>query len=149
MRAISTIRKPLITIDCDRTVTEAARLMDEHAVGALIVTDDNDRLAGIVTDRDIVVRGVARRIAPDARIDSVMTTQPVTIPADADVRDALPLFRTHAVRRAVIVDGDRPLGLVSVDDLLIDLVSDLSDLVRPVTGQVLFGHPEPSVPATA
>jgi CBS domain-containing protein len=147
MRAIETIRRPPVTIDCGQTITTAAKLMDESTVGALLVTD-HGRLAGIVTDRDIVVRGVAHRFDPDARIDSVMTTEPASVPADADIRDVLPIFRTHAVRRAVVVDAERPVGIVTVDDLLVDLVSDLGDLVRPVTGQVLFGHPEASVPAT-
>jgi CBS domain-containing protein len=147
MRALDTIRRPPVTIDCGRTITDAARMMDQHAVGALAVTD-HDRLVGIVTDRDVVVRGVARRADPDARIDGVMTTEPLTIDADADVREVLPMFRTHAVRRAVVVEAGRPVGVVSVDDLFIDLVADLSDLVRPVTGQAIFGHAEAPVPAT-
>jgi CBS domain-containing protein len=147
MRALDTLRKPVTAIEADRTVTEAAKLMDEQAVGALVVTD-HGRLAGVVTDRDLVVRAMARRAAPDARVDGAMSTDPVTLPADADLRDALAVFRSHAVRRVVLVDGDRPVGLVSVDDLLVDLAGDLADLARPVTGQVLFGHQDPSVPAT-
>jgi predicted transcriptional regulator len=147
MRAIDAIRRPPVTIDCGRTLTDAARLMDEQTVGALVVTD-HGRVTGVVTDRDVVVRGVARRSDPDARIDSLMTTEPVTVRADADLRDALPLFRSHAVRRLVIVDAERPVGVITLDDLLIDLVSDLPDLVRPVTGQALFGHPEAATPAT-
>ena len=147
MRLIDTLRKVPVTIEADGTVVEAARLMDERAVGALVVTDAG-RAVGLVTDRDLTVRGLARRVAPDARVDGLMTLDPVTLPASADLRDALPLFRQHAVRRLVVLDDDRPVGVVSVDDLLVDLAGDLADLVRPVTGQVLFGHPEPGVPAT-
>ena len=146
MRIIDSLRKPLVTIEADRTVTDAAQLMDSRAVGALVVTDGG-RLAGLVTDRDLATRGLARRVSPEARVDALMTTDPVTLPADADLRDAFPLFREHAIRRIVLVDGDRPLGVVTVDDLLVDVVSDLGDLVRPVTGQVLFGHAEPGLPA--
>jgi CBS domain-containing protein len=147
MRAADAIRKAPATIECDRTITEAAQLMDRDAVGAVIVTD-RERPVGIVTDRDLAVRAVAHRLAPDARIDDVMSTDLLTMPADADLRDALPIFRTHAVRRIPLVAGDRAVGMLTIDDLLVDLTSDLADLARPVTGQVIFGHPEPTVPAT-
>jgi CBS domain-containing protein len=136
MRAIETLRKPPVTIEADRTVTEAAELMDRHAVGALVVTDGGSTV-GVVTDRDLAVRGMARRVSPEARVDGLMST------------DALAVFRSHPVRRVVLVDGDRPVGVVTVDDLLVDLVGDLADLARPVTGQVLFGHPEPTVPTVS
>jgi CBS domain-containing protein len=147
MRAIDTLRKLPVTIEADRTVTDAAQMMDRQAVGALIVTD-HGATVGMVTDRDLAVRAMARRVGPDARIDSVMSTDAVTLPAGADLREALGVFRTQPVRRVVLVDGTTPVGVVSVDDLLVDLVGDLADLVRPVTGQVLFGHPEPAAPAT-
>jgi CBS domain-containing protein len=148
MRAIETLRKPPVTIEADRTVTEAAELMDRHAVGALVVTDGGSTV-GVVTDRDLAVRGMARRVSPEARVDGLMSTEVATLPPDADLRDALAVFRSHPVRRVVLVDGDRPVGVVTVDDLLVDLVGDLADLARPVTGQVLFGHPEPTVPTVS
>jgi signal-transduction protein with cAMP-binding, CBS, and nucleotidyltransferase domain len=147
MRAIDTLRKRPVTIEARDTVTEAAALMDREAVGALVVTEAGATV-GLVTDRDMVVRGMARRIDADARVDAVMTTEVATLPADADLRDALAVFRDRPVRRVVLVEGDAPVGVVSVDDLLVDLVGDLADLARPVTGQVLFGHPEPAPPAT-
>ncbi len=128
-------------------MTDAAQLMDQGAVGALVVTD-HGRAVGIVTDRDLVVRAIARRATADARVDSVMTTDLVALPADADLRDALGLFRSHAVRRLPVVDGGHVVGMVSVDDLLVDIAGGLADLVRPVAGQVLFGHAEAKVPAT-
>ena len=146
MRAADIIRRPPATIECDHTITEAAEAMDRLAVGALIVTD-HERPVGMVTDRDLALRAVARRIAPDARIDSVMSTDLLTLRADADVRDAMPIFRAHAVRRIPLIEGDRAVGMLTIDDLLVDLAGDLADLVRPVTGQVIFGHPEPRVPA--
>jgi CBS domain-containing protein len=134
-------RKDPVTIGPDTPLHEAARLMDSEVVGALVVLD-GDRITGIVTDRDLVVRGLANREPDDARVDSVMTTDPRVVAADADVRDAVALFRAHAVRRMPVVDGDRLVGLLAVDDLLIDLVADLGDVVRPITGEVVFGYPE-------
>ncbi len=141
MEAREAMRKELVAIAPDAPVHEAATLMDRHAVGALVVMEE-ERLLGIVTDRDLVVRGVARQLPVDARVDSVMTPDPIVLDAHADLRAALPIFRTHAFRRLPLVDGDRVVGLLTVDDLLVDLIADLGDVVRPVTGEVIFGHPD-------
>lgn len=147
MRAIDATRKQPVTVAADATLAEVARIMDKAAVGALPVLDD-DRLVGMVTDRDLVVRGLARGLPGDSRIDAVMTTEPMTIAADVDMRQAFRLFSEHPVRRLPVVSDDGAVvGMLSVDDLVVDLAADLADLVRPVTGQVLFGHPEPALPA--
>jgi CBS domain-containing protein len=142
MQAIDAIRKRPVSIPPDWTIVEAARRMNEASVGAIVVVD-GDRPVGIVTDRDLVVRAVASGVPPDARVDAVMSTDLVTIPATADLRDAFKLFHSHAIRRIPIVDGGRLVGMVTADDLLIDLVGDLAALTRPVTGQVIWGSPEP------
>jgi CBS domain-containing protein len=139
--------KPPVSVACDASIEAAARLMDTANVGALVVMD-GDRLAGIVTDRDITVRAVGRGVPSDGRIDSVMTTDVVTAPADADVHGAYELLRSHAIRRLPLTAGGRLVGLVSVDDLLVGLAADLANLARPVTGELLFGHHPAPVPST-
>ncbi len=148
MQALEASRKAPVTVAAHDTIRSAARLMDELAVGAVVVLDDGHPV-GIVTDRDIVLRGVARGVPGDGRIDSVMTGGLVTLAASADLREALPIFRTHAIRRLPLVEDTTVVGMISVDDLLIDLTADLADLARPVTGEVIFGHPEPRVPAVS
>lgn len=145
MRLREAVRKPPAAIEADRPIQEAAALMDADVVGALVVTDAG-RPVGIVTDRDIVVRAIARRVPADARIDSVMSMPLVTIDAEADVREATHLFQRHPFRRLPITDGGAVIGMLTVDDLLIHLATDLGHVVRPVAGQVLFGYPEPPVP---
>jgi signal-transduction protein with cAMP-binding, CBS, and nucleotidyltransferase domain len=141
MRAIEAIRKPPAVIDAGSSLTEAAGRMNDAVVGALVVVD-GERPVGIVTDRDLVVRAMAHGLPGDARVDAVMTTDLVTLDAGADVRDAFRLFHSHAIRRLPIVENGRLVGLISTDDLLINLASDLAELVRPITGQVIFGAPE-------
>jgi CBS domain-containing protein len=137
--------KSPVTIEASATITQAARLMDEQVVGAVVVVD-HGRPIGIVTDRDLAVRAVAQRVPPDARVDDVMSTDLVTIGPDQPVGVALEIFRDRAIRRLPVVDQDRMVGMFTVDDLMIRLVNDLEDLMAPVTGQVVFGHPEPRVP---
>jgi signal-transduction protein with cAMP-binding, CBS, and nucleotidyltransferase domain len=143
MRAVDAVRKPPVTIAPDASIAEAACLMDSQVVGAVVVMD-GVRPVGVVTDRDITIRAVARDVPADARVDAIMTPGVVALDAGEDLRHALPIFRSHAIRRLPLVRDGRIVGMLTTDDLLIDLVADLSDLVRPITGQVVFGYPEPS-----
>jgi CBS domain-containing protein len=148
MHAIEAARKPPATITADRTITEAADEMDRLAVGALVVVEPDGRPVGIVTDRDLVVRAVARRASADARVDSVMSTDLVVLAPDADLRDAIRIFDAHAVRRLPLVADGAVIGMLTMDDLVVDLTADLGRLSRPIAAQVLFGHREPVTPAT-
>lgn len=139
MKAIEAVRRRPVTVGPDTTLAEGAALMDAEGVGALMVVE-NDRILGIVTDRDIVIRSVARSIPADARIDSAMSTDLITLGADAGIQRAFDIFRAHAVRRLPLVEGGRLVGVVTVDDLLINLIGNLGDLARPITGEVIFGY---------
>ncbi|HEX4821730.1 MAG TPA: CBS domain-containing protein [Acidimicrobiales bacterium] len=147
MKVKDAVRKAPETIEANGTIGAAAQQMDHAAVGALVVVDGG-RPVGIVTDRDLVVRGLARHAPVDARVDSVMSTGLVAIDADADLRHAIALFSHHAIRRLPVVDGDRVCGMVTIDDLVVDLAQDLAEATRPLTAQVLFGHAQPTLPMT-
>jgi len=147
MHAIEAARKAPASIAGERPITEAAALMDLLAVGALVVVEPDGRPVGIVTDRDLVVRAMANRLSPDARVDMVMSTDLVTLAPEADLREAFRVFDEHAIRRLPLVADDHLVGMLTVDDLVVDVTADLARLVRPVTDQVLFGHAEPSPPA--
>jgi CBS domain-containing protein len=147
MRAYERLRRSAVGLTPDRTIQEAAAIMDSAGVGALAVLDD-DRLVGIVTDRDLVRRGMAKGLERDARVDGVMSTPVVTIDAEADLHHAFALLSTHGIRRLAVVENDKFVGMITVDDLLVDLAQDLSALSRPVTAEIVFGHhdsPTPSV----
>jgi len=139
MRVIDCVRRSAIGVGPERTITDAAEIMDQAGVGALAVID-RGRIIGLVTDRDLVRRGVARHVPPDTRVDTVMTSDIVTVEAETDLHDVFAIFRTHAIRRLPVVRGGEFVGMVTVDDLVIDLAADLSDLARPIIGEVLFAH---------
>ena len=147
MRAIDGVRRSGVGIGPERPIREAAAIMEQAGVGALAVID-GDRLVGIVTDRDLVRHGLARGLALDARVDGVMSSPVVGISPDADLLDAFGLVRTHAVRRLAVVEGERFVGMVTIDDLLVDLAGDLADLARPITAEIVFAHRDSPVPAT-
>src|SRR6478735_2507572 len=101
--------------------------MEQAGVGALVVLDGNT-VVGLVTDRDLVRRAMARGLPGDARIDAVMTSPVVTIDADADVREAFTMFGSHAVRRLPVVREGAFIGMFTIDDALVGMARDLGDL---------------------
>jgi len=147
MRTIEALRRSGVGIGPERTIRDAAVIMEQSGVGSLAVIDDG-RLLGIVTDRDLVRRGLARGLHTDARVDGVMSTPVVTIDADDDLHHAFALFRTNAVRRLAVVRDGQFLGTITIDDLFVNLAADLTDLARPVTAEILFAHRDSPVPAT-
>ncbi|WP_261566795.1 CBS domain-containing protein [Frankia gtarii] len=146
----SVVSRPPVTVARATTIGEAAQEMGRTGVGALLVVDDEqqvgERLVGIVTDRDIVLRGVARGIGPDGRIDALMTTEVITVPAGMGVERAYEIFRDHAIRRLPVLDGRRIVGLVSVDDLLIRSEREIADLVHPLCDETFAPHREAASP---
>jgi CBS domain-containing protein len=146
MRARDVTRRPAVTVRSDTTLQQVARIMDEAAVGSVVVVEGTHPV-GIATDRDLVTRGMARACPLDARIDSVMTPGVVCVDADTDLHDVVQLFGRHPFRRLPVVDRDQVIGVITTDDLLMDLTSDLEKIARAVTVQTLFGHPESQPPA--
>ena len=148
MRTMDAVRRSGVAIGPYRTAREAAEIMEQAGVGAIVVVEE-DRPIGIITDRDLVRRVLATGQGSDVRVDSVMSSPVVTIDADADLHDAFARFRTHGLRRLVVERDGRFTGMITVDDLLVDVAADLADLARPVAGEIIFGQRDPAVPATA
>jgi CBS domain-containing protein len=112
-------REPLM-VDINETLTAAARQMRDADVGALLVTHTGD-VRGVVTDRDITVRGIAEELDPGtARLADIITRDLVAVSPNDDVETAVELMRTHAVRRLPVLDGEQPVGIVSLGDLAVE-----------------------------
>jgi CBS domain-containing protein len=112
------------TTQADDPVIEAARIMRDDDIGDVIVVEDGS-LAGIVTDRDIAVRGVAEGRDPGSTpVREVFTSGVTTIEPGASVDDALRKMRQADIRRLPVVDGDRPVGILSLGDLAVEREPD-------------------------
>jgi CBS domain-containing protein len=120
-----------VTATSELTVAQAARLMKEKRIGALLVLD-GARLAGIFTERDALFRVIAEGRDPEkTRLAEVMTANPRTITADRPFGHALHLMHEGGFRHVPVVDQDRPLGVVSARDALgPELEEFVSDLDR-------------------
>ena len=132
------LRKAPVTVPPQCTLREAATLMLEHRVGAVLVVN-GDALVGIVTDRDLAVRGTARGIGPEEFVEDVMTEAPVTIQGSDDLLDAFSVLRKAGVRRLPVLEESDLAGIVTIDDLLVWLVGELAAVATPVADSVLLG----------
>jgi predicted transcriptional regulator len=112
------MRRELVTIDADASVALAARRMRHHEVGCLPVLEQG-RPVGLVTDRDLVVRGLAENAdLSQWRVAEVMSTGPLTISPERSVEEACRLMTDTGIRRLLVVaDESRLIGLISWHDL--------------------------------
>ena len=102
----------------DETLVDAARLMRELDVGALPICGNDERLKGMITDRDIVVKCIARGGDPtQTTAGSLGEGKPVTIGADDDIREALRVMQDYQVRRLPVIDGHDLVGIISQADI--------------------------------
>jgi CBS domain-containing protein len=98
------------------SVVEAAKVMARDDVGSIPVVE-GDRLVGVVTDRDLVVRVLAEDRDPQTTVGEILSTDVVTVAPDAGLDDALRLLARHQVRRLPVVEGDRLVGIVAQADV--------------------------------
>ncbi|MFF8383682.1 CBS domain-containing protein [Streptomyces kanasensis] len=112
-------------IPSHETLDRAAQLMREHDVGALPIADENERLCGIVTDRDIVLKCVAAGRDPSrVTCGDVAEGTPRWIDARADVDEVLREMQGHRIKRLPVIENKRLVGIISEADLARHLPDD-------------------------
>lgn len=118
------------------SLLDAAKLMSEDDVGCVLVVDDKSKPVGILTDRDIVVRSLAKRpTLESATVDSAMSPHPFTAKRDDPIMVVARKMADKGVRRIPVVNEDgAAVGIVSVDDLLTVFVSELSNVTAAIVG---------------
>ena len=107
------MRRDVLLVAPGTSVSEAAKRMAEHKVGAALVADDNG-LAGIFTERDLLCRVVARGLDPKTtRITDAMTSDPETIHPDMPFGRALVVMQENGFRHLPVIEKGRPVGMIS------------------------------------
>jgi len=131
------LRRPVKTLPPDATCQEAAALMRDENVGAIVVAEER-RPLGVVTDRDLVVRVIAPgRDATHVLVREVMTGEPIFVSGERSLEQAIAAMRDLAIRRVPIVDAQGKLrGLVSMDDLLVLLAEQFGDLAHTIRKEI-------------
>ena len=143
-------RRPrLVVLNPDSTLLEAARAIEHNRIGAIVVQEQG-RIVGIVTDRDLAVRGLGRALDPrTTTISEVMTPSPITLTPSDSFEDAIGLMQERNIRRIPLIEGQQVVGMVTLDDLLLDEAAPLEELAAIVQAQIGEGGPaeSPRLPA--
>lgn len=130
------INRNVITISSFESVSEAAFLMRSEDIGALVVVDRDTKPIGIITDRDIVVSVIAERLNPgEITVEDIMTKDPVTVDENTDLFDIIRILHEHSVRRLPITSGGKLTGIVSVDDLIVVVATEVVNLAMTMSSK--------------
>jgi CBS domain-containing protein len=133
--------RDVIIVEKTESVHEAIRLMRNHHVGAAVVVErrnDSPAPLGILTDRDIVMKVLAKDVDLDSvMVDDVMSYELVTVIEDTKLLDALKLMRSKGVRRLPVVNDQGGLeGILSVDDILELLAEQMGDIAALISHEI-------------
>ena len=140
-------KREVVFVSKDNTVVEAAKLMREHHVGALVVTESEEgrpRPLGVLTDRDIVVEIIAEDLKiENLLVGDVMSFELATIGEDDGISEAIKMMKGRGVRRIPVLNSAGDLvGIFAVDDVIELLAEELSDVAQ------LLGHEQEREKAT-
>ncbi|ABA58473.1 CBS domain containing protein [Nitrosococcus oceani ATCC 19707] len=138
-------RRPrLVVLSSKSSVLEAARAMENNSIGAIVV-QDHGRIVGIVTDRDLAVRALGHKLDPEnTAITEVMTPSPLMLTLADSREEAIALMQQGNVRRIPLSENNRVVGMVTLDDLLLDEAAPLEELAAIVQAQIGEGGPTES-----
>ena len=132
--------RDVMSSDCqcigeNETVLDAAKRLAELNVGAMPICGEDDRLKGMITDRDIVVKVIAEGKDPaETKVSELAQGKPVTIGADDSIQEALQTMAQHKVRRLPVIDGHSLIGIVSQGDLAKEIDEEkVGDLVEAIS----------------
>jgi CBS domain-containing protein len=117
---VSEIMAPTpVTARPETSVVDVARIMSSEDIGAVLITDD-EKLVGLITDRDLVVRALAGNVNPETPVGELCSEQVQSVSPRLDVVQAAELMRNAAVRRLPVVEDGKPVGMVSLGDIAVE-----------------------------
>jgi CBS domain-containing protein len=134
MVAKDIMKTNVVTVLPSAPVTEAATIMREENIGSLVIVGVDKKLLGIITDRDIVVSVVANGKSPlEVVVGDVMTSELITVQEDESIFEILRVLGRNSIRRVPVLRRGRLVGIVSVDDLIVLVVTELSNLASALS----------------
>jgi CBS domain-containing protein len=130
------LNRNVITIGPTASVSEASYLMMREEIGSLVVVDDQRFPIGIITDRDLVISVIAEgKNSDETIVEQVMTKDLVYVEEDTDIMDILSTLSEYSIRRIPVTKDGRLTGIISVDDLIVVIATELTDLAMALSSK--------------
>ena len=132
VKSIARGAEQLVTAGPDTTVRDLAQLLQEGAVGSVVIVEDGEPV-GIVTDRDLALEVINRDLDFETPASDVMTRDPVTVEAEMGVYEMCEKMKHNGVRRMPVIEDGELVGIVTLDDLVVllqDEMEDIADVIR-------------------
>lgn len=130
MQVRQVMKKTLVAIQPTSTILEATKQMKEHNVGSVLVMEESGKLKGILTDRDIALALGSDGIDPKTTCAcDIMTQDPITIDADADIDSALRIMHRANIRRLPVMENGKVVGLLSSADAACALKEQINEFL--------------------
>jgi len=139
LRVKDVMTVPVITVKNGHSIADAAKAMDKHDIGVVVVVDGKGNPVGIITERDIVRRVLAKNLQPSrVKVSEVMSKPLNTISPDIEVTEAARKMRKLNVRRLPVVENEKLIGIITSKDIvdvtpaLVDVLTEKSSIGKPM-----------------
>lgn len=131
MRIKETFNKGLISADVNASVYDVANLMKKHNIGFVPITN-NQSIVGVITDRDIVINAVANNCDCNQSIEDYINKNVIKIDYNREIHDALSLMKQHKIKRIIVMDGEKIIGVLSLSDIIKTNEKEVLDTIKTI-----------------
>ena len=134
MQVREIMTKDIVIADTNDTIMDVAKLMAHHNIGCIPVTENGEKVLGVITDRDIVVEMAQHSYDPyNTLATSIMSDNVYYVKPDVDVKFAFDLMRKQQVRRLPVMDNGKILGMISLGDLAVSVNEQKAEISEALT----------------
>jgi len=129
MRVKDLMSSPPITASKEVCIDELANLMYQNRIGSVLIVDKEGSLKGIVTERDIIYAVAKKKVGKCFPAYTIMTEDPITVGPDTTLFEAVELMRANRIRHLPVVEGRKPVGMLSLRDVL-NFITSVMNMIR-------------------
>lgn len=131
MRIKEIFNKGIISADINSSIRDVANLMKKHNIGFIPITNKN-KLVGVITDRDIVIKAIANNCECNQNIEDYINKNIIKVDYNREITDAIHLMKTNKIKRIIVADGDHFVGILSLSDIVKTNEKEVLDAIKTI-----------------